>query len=555
MLRPNGRFSDTPTQRSGDVSFRDAWAGSRAPKGNLVWPLLIGLLVVGGIIVLLLLRGSPVERTTQSQPLMMYAAAGLRGPAEQIAAQYKQAYGVEVSLQFGGSNSLLNQLQVNKFDTADLFLAADDFYTEKAVELGLAAEVLPIATQRPVIAVRKDAALEIDSLDDLLADSVRVSMADPEQAAIGKAVKSALEGTAADGASPWSQLAAHVTAKGVYKPTVNDVATDVVLGAVDAGIMWDATVAGPEYRDKLRAIHIPEFDAQEEMVSLAVLQSSPQPTAALKFARFLAASDRGLPVFADAGLQAIEGDAWAETPELTFFCGAVNRRAVERVVDEFQKREGVVINTVYDGCGTLTGRMQTIDGQQTALGFPDIYMACDRYYLDNVKDWFQEDYDVSDMEIVLAVPHGSTTVSSLSDLTKPGVRVAIGQPDQCTLGALTRRLLQQQGLYDALVEKQSQAAEVVVEKPSSALIVPDVVTGHVDVGVAYLTDVLAEQDRVDVIHIDAPQNVAIQPFSIARSSGRKHLARRFFVHLSRSREAFEALGFHFRLANDSASSK
>jgi ABC-type molybdate transport system substrate-binding protein len=128
------------------------------------------------------------------------------------------------------------------------------------------------------------------------------------------------------------------------------------------------------------------------------------------------------------------------------------------------------------------------------------------------------------------------------------VRVAIGQPDQCTLGALTRRLLQQQGLYDALIDKQMQTGEVVVEKPSSALIVPDVATGHVDVGVAYLTDVLAEPDRVDVIHMEAPHNVAIQPFSIARSSGRKQLARRFFAHLARSRETFESLGFHFRLA-------
>jgi molybdate transport system substrate-binding protein len=237
---------------------------------------------------------------------------------------------------------------------------------------------------------------------------------------------------------------------------------------------------------------------------------------------------------------------------LTFFCGAVNRRAVEQIIDDFQKREGVVIHTVYDGCGTLTGRMQTIEGQQTTLGFPDIYMACDRYYLDNVQSWFQEDVDVSDMEIVLAVPKGSQTVQTLADLAKPGVRVAMGQPDQCTIGALTRRLLQSQNLYDAVMSKQSQSGEVVVEKPSSALIVPDVLTGHVDVGVAYLTDVMAAGDQVEIIHVDAPQNVAIQPFSIAKSSGRKQLARRFFAHLSRSKETFEKLGFHFRLADGAA---
>ena len=199
--------------------------------------------------------------------------------------------------------------------------------------------------------------------------------------------------------------------------------------------------------------------------------------------------------------------------------------------------------------------MQTIDGQQTNLGFPDIYLACDRYYLDNVQSWFQEDVDVSDVEIVLAVPKGSQTVQTLADLAKPGVRIAMGQPEQCTIGALTRRLLQSQNLYDSVMSKQSQAGEVVVEKPSSALIVPDVLTGHVDVGVAYLTDVLAAGDQVDIIHVDVPQNVAIQPFSIAKSSGRKQLARRFFAHLARSKEVFEKLGFHFRLAENAPAKK
>lgn len=520
---------------------------SAATGGNLALRLLVGLVLVGGVIVVLLSRGSPIDRRPEAPRLSMYAAAGLRGPAEKVAAGYKAEYGVEIDLQYGGSNTLLNQLQVNTFETADLFLAADDFYTTKAVELGLAAEVLPVARLRPVIAVRRDTSLEVDSVEDLLTESVRVSMADPEHAAIGKAVQQALEPVRVEGESLWSRLAAHVTEKGVFKPTVNDVATDVVLGAVEAGLVWDATVASPDYRDTLKAIRVPAFDAQAETVSLAVLRSSPQPTAALKFARYLTARDRGLTEFEAAGLEPVEGDAWAETPELTFFCGAVNRRAVEKVVEQFQQREGAVVHTVYDGCGTLTGRMATIEGQQTALGFPDIYMACDRYYLDNVKDWFQEDIDVSTMEIVLAVPKGSAAVRSLADLTKPGVRVAIGQPQQCTLGALTRRLLQEQGLYDALIAKQSQPQEVVVEKPSSALIVPDVVTGHVDVGVAYLTDVLAERDRVDLIHIAVPLNVAVQPFSIARSSGRKQLARRFLAHLGASGGRFEELGFEFRL--------
>src|SRR5690606_27095798 len=305
---------------------------------------------------------------------------------------------------------------------------------EQAVELGLARETLPIGHQRPVIAVRRDSDKSVTSIADLIREDVTVSLANPDQAAAGKAIREALRDVQIDEANAWEALEAAVTQRGVFKPTVNDVANDVKLGAVDAGIIWDTTVAMPKYRDEMEAIGVAELD-RPKLVGLAVLNSSQQPTEALRFARYLTARDRGLPVFADFGIRPVEGDIWEEHPVITFYCGAVNRRAVEQIVADFSEREGVTVNTVYDGCGTLTGRMKTIDRQLPELGFPDVYMACDLYYLENVREWFQEAANVSDVEIVMAVPKGSDRVQTLDDLVKPGVRVAVGQPEQCTIGA------------------------------------------------------------------------------------------------------------------------
>ena len=287
---------------------------------------------------------------------------------------------------------------------------------------------------------------------------------------------------------------------------------------------------------------------------MAVLTSSERPTSALHFARYLTARDQGLPKFEDFSVQTVDGDVWADPLEITFYCGAVNRRAIEDTLERFQLREGITINTIYDGCGTLTSRMDAIEGQRQELGFPDVYMACDRYYLENVSEWFQEDVDVSDAEIVIAIPKGSTQVDELADLVEPGVRVAIGQPEQCTIGALTRRLLQEEGLYEKMLDKQQQEGEVVVHKSSSALLVPDVITGHVDATIAYITDVQAHRDEVDVIHINSPRNLAVQPFSVARGSDHKYLVRRLFTAISSSPEAFEQAGFHFRLNTPSPAS-
>jgi len=51
---------------------------------------------------------------------------------------------------------------------------------------GLAAECLPVAYQRPVIAVRQGNPKKIATLADLLAEDVTVALADPAQAAVGK---------------------------------------------------------------------------------------------------------------------------------------------------------------------------------------------------------------------------------------------------------------------------------------------------------------------------------------------------------------------------------
>ena len=520
---------------------------------NPLWLLiLVSTLAVAALVLMLrvdlgiLQPQSGPGGTGPARRLALYCAAGLRVPAEQIARQYEEEYGIPVEIQFGGSDTLLHQIEVNKFDTGDLYLAADQWYTDEAQQRGLATEAMPLAYQGLVIAVRKDSEKQIDSLGDLLAGNVRVALANPDQAAVGRATRRALQQVAADGGTLWDRLEQHVTKHGVFKPTVNEVASDIKLGSVDAGIVWDATVQMPAYRDELRGIPAPELEIERELVSICILNSSRQPTAALKFARYLSARDRGLLVFEQYGLKPVDGDVWAEHPEVTFFCGAVNRRAVEQIVAEFQQREDATVNTIYDGCGILTSRMQTIDGQRPDRGFPDVYMACDRYYLENVKQWFQDAVEVSDTEIVIAVPKGSTKVTGLADIIKPGIRVAVGEPSQCTIGALTRRLLVKEGLYDKLNEKQNQPGEVVVEKSSSALLVPDVVTGHVDAALAYLTDVKANLDTVDVVRFHSPLNLAVQPFSIARTSDHKYLGRRLLRKILDSPEAFEEAGFHFR---------
>lgn len=163
----------------------------------------------------------------KAAPLVVFCAAGIKPPIEAIAAEYQQAYGITVQLQYGGSQTLLAGIEVAR--RGDLYLPADETYVAAARAKGLVAEALPLAKMTAVLAVRKGNPKNIRRLADLMRSDIAVAQATPEAAAIGQAVRAALEKS-----GQWEALRQKTR---VFKPTVNDVANDLKLGTVDAGFI------------------------------------------------------------------------------------------------------------------------------------------------------------------------------------------------------------------------------------------------------------------------------------------------------------------------------
>jgi ABC-type molybdate transport system substrate-binding protein len=116
----------------------------------------------------------------------------------------------------------------------------------------------------------------------------------------------------------------------------------------------------------------------------------------------------------------------------------------------------------------------------------------------------------------------------------------VGQPEQCTIGALTRTMLQKMNLYDAVM------SNAVMQTASSAMLIPTVTTKSVDATLAYNTDTLAESDKVDAVRIDSEYAKAIQPFGISRSSEFKYLGRRLKKRIIEEKDKFISAGFNVR---------
>lgn len=457
--------------------------------------------------------------------LTVYCAAGLKKPVEAAADAYRKEFGIEVNLQYGGTGTLLSQIEVAK--RGDLFIAADDGSLADAARRGLVAEHLPLVVQRPVVAVREGNPKAVRQLSDLLRGDVRLALANPEAASISKVTKNLL-------GEKWDKLAAKAA---VMKPTVTELAADLQLGAVDAAIVWDAVVRQFE---GLEAVELTEIPAHREAASAAVLSVCQAPAAALRFARFLAAPDRGGKVFEEHGFTPSGGDAWVEKPSLVLYSGGVNRPAIEPVLQEFAAREGVDLTTVYNGCGILCASMKAM-GDTANPKFPDVYYACDVCFVPPVAEEFPEAVLLTETAIVMAVPAGNPAgLKTLSDLARPGLRVGLCNAEQSTLGFMTGAMLRQTGLLESVRKN------VVVEVPTADFLVNQMRAGSLDAIVVYEVNVAPHGDLFDVIPLPEEFSKAVQPFAVRKDSPNGRLAGRLLDFLRGRAGAFEDAGFRWR---------
>lgn len=490
------------------------------------WLVVIGSLALAAGLVGLLQWQSRTARPARGaaeKPLLVFCAAGIKPPVEAVAHEYEREFGVRVQLQFGGSGTLLSNLRVA--DAGDLFLAADESYIKSAREFGLLAETIPLARMRPVIAVARGNPKNIRTLEDLRRPEVRVAMANPDAASIGRTVRALLQQ-----AGQWVELEKRIT---VFKPTVNDVANDVKLGAVDAGIVWDATAR--QYPE-LELVPVPLFDQATETISIGVLKRSTEPAAALRFARYLGARDKGLKQFAQFHYEPVAGDEWAENPEIVLFSGAMLRPGLEKTLKEFEQREGCRFTTVYNGCGVLVAQMRA--GQR-----PDAYFSCDTSFMNSVADLYLNPVDVVDNQLMIIVAKGNPKgIQTVQDLTKPGLRIGLPHHEKSAMGNIAWKMLVQMNVYDALAPNLS------VESPTGDFLINQIRTGSLDAIIACRSNWTGVREHLDAVPIDHPLAHMTQPYAVGRNTRYKQMLSRLQDALTTatSRERFEAEGFGWR---------
>ncbi len=220
--------------------------------------------------------------------LDVHAAASLTDTFTGLAEQFETQHpGVEVSLSFAGSSTLVQQLTEGA--PADVLATADERSMAGAVDAGLVAgEPEVFATNVLTVVVPAANPAGVGTFRDLTDPGVQVVVCAP-QVPCGAATERVEEASGVR-LSPVSE-----------EGSVTDVLGKVVSGQADAGLVYatDARSAG----DAVEVVGIPRASRAVNRLSVAALADSDETELARQFAE-LVAGDRGREVLAGAGFGA-----------------------------------------------------------------------------------------------------------------------------------------------------------------------------------------------------------------------------------------------------------
>ena len=168
----------------------------------------------------------------REKSLLFFCGSAVKVPMEEIARAYEHERGIKVLVNYGGSGSLLSQMELAR--KGDLYLAGSPDY----ISIGERKKLLIKGTDKkvayliPAIIVPKGNPGKIHSLADLARPGVRVGMGNPETVCLGlygveliehnKLLKPVLKNNVA-----------------VFAKSCEDTAMLAVLGKVDAILGWD----------------------------------------------------------------------------------------------------------------------------------------------------------------------------------------------------------------------------------------------------------------------------------------------------------------------------
>jgi molybdate transport system substrate-binding protein len=195
------------------------------------------------------------------------------------------------------------------------------------------------------------------------------------------------------------------------------------------------------------------------------------------------------------------------TTELTVFAASSLTAAFNQIGSDFEAANpGTTVTFNY---GSSTDLATQIGSEGTA----DVFASASGTAMDAVaKDpGVQNRVDFATNQLVIITPTDDPAgISTLQDLTKPGVQLVLGAAG-VPVGDYARQMLDENKLTDQVMPN------VVSNEPDDASVVAKVKSGEADAGIVYTSDVASNTD-VRAVTIPTNQNV-VATYPIATVTG------------------------------------
>ena len=236
----------------------------------------------------------------------------------------------------------------------------------------------------------------------------------------------------------------------------------------------------------------------------------------------------------------LQGCGRTDENTLKFFCGGGIRPPINEIIKLFKEEAGIEVKPTYAGSGVLLTQIQL-----TQNG--DLYMPGDEMFISRAeeKGYITEKRFAAYFVPVLIVQKGNPKgITSLADMSKPGVRVGAGDPRACAVGPITNAILEKNGLMEQVSKNVVYTSTTVIELANAVKL------KTIDVAVVWDATAALYTDDTEVVPIPREQNVIAHiPIGILSFSKKKELARKFidFVASDRGRRIFEKHGYTTKL--------
>lgn len=359
--------------------------------------------------------------------MTVLCGGGIRPAMEAVAKAFEAANGCVVKTTYAGSGTLLGQLQAGV--TADIYLPGDIAYVDKAREKGLVQSHVTVAWFVPTIAVQKGNPKAIQGLSDLAREGVAVGLGKTDACAVGGVSTDVL--AAAD-------LQNKVKAQ-FEALTVNRLANQVKIKALDATIIWDATAK--QYPDDIDTVQIEDANYHAVPLAVGILKQAKEAELAQAFAAF-ASGDVGAGCFRD-NHYTVPGK------QLRIGCGSSMRPPVEDLAKLFEEKTGCETLRDYGGSGTVLLHLEeSKDG--------DIYICHDPFaYTCEDRKISERWHTIAHIEPTLAVLAGNPkNVAGFKDILREDLKLGLPHRDRSTRGKILWTLFEKNEMKEEMLNRK-----------------------------------------------------------------------------------------------------